>query len=136
MSSGDVDSIVLGFRDLTLPKPAWTHEAHLIVCWATLRQSSVAEAIDHLRGAIRAYNEATNTPNTDTGGYHETITRYYVGAVAHAAVGSVDELVTHPLCSRTAALDFWSKDRLMSVEGRLGWVEPDLAPLPFTLPPA
>jgi hypothetical protein len=25
-------------------------------------------------GLIRAYNEATNTPNTDTGGYHETIT--------------------------------------------------------------
>ena len=52
MSPHDVDHIVRGFRDLTLPKSEWTHEAHLIACWATLQDETVAEAIDDLAGKM------------------------------------------------------------------------------------
>ena len=33
-----------------------------------------ANAFREMPGLIRAYNESTGVPNTDTGGYHETIT--------------------------------------------------------------
>ena len=79
---------------------------------------------------IRAYNEATGTPNTDAGGYHETLTAYYVGAV-HAAATTPVALLTHPACRRDAPLRHWSRVRLLSVEARRSWLDPDLAPLPW-----
>jgi len=130
----DVDAVVAGFRARTLPKLEWTHEAHLAVCWAALQALTVPEALDDLRVAIRAYNDSVGTVNSETSGYHETITRYYVGAIAHVGASGAEALLAHPLCGRTAALDFWSKDRLMSVEARRERVEPDLRPLPFLLP--
>lgn len=158
MNERDAARLVEEFEHLRLPKPQWTHEAHLVVCRATVQRLGPAGALAHLRRAIRAYNESTGGANTDTGGYHETLTAYYVGAV-DAAVGtdrvggvgsaeplsrdggssgppSLDELVAHPACSRTAPLRHWSRERLFSVEARRGWVEPDLEPLAWWSPDA
>lgn len=81
---------------------------------------------------------AGNEPSTELGrpGYHETLTRYYVTAVAQAigsGVTNLDELFAHPWCSRTAALDYWSQDTLFSTEARLGWVPPDTQPTPWPI---
>ena len=130
----DVDEIVAGFETRTLPKPAWTHEAHLAVCWATVRRLGVEAALTHLRAGICTYNESTATVNSDSSGYHETLTRYYIGAVADLDLPSIDEVIAHPRCDRTAPLQHWSRAHLFSVEARLGWAEPDLAPLPFAAP--
>lgn len=130
----DPDELLRAFHDHTLPKPAWTHEAHVSVCWATLAQQNPADALDHLRTAIRSYNESVGTANTDTDGYHETITRYYVGAVAALRDRPLVEVLAHPTCSRTAALEHWSRDLLFSVAARHAWVEPDLHPLPWIHP--
>ena len=86
------------------------------------------------RRLIRAYNESTNTPNTDTGGYHETITQASLRAVrAAAAAGGSPVEVLHRLLETHGRSDWllkhWSRERLFSVEARRGWVEPDLAPL-------
>jgi hypothetical protein len=83
------------------------------------------------RDAIPRYNEATGTPNTDTDGYHDTITCYYVAAVGALAGESLDVVLSHPSCSRTAPLEHWSREHLFSVAARRGWVEPDLVPLPW-----
>lgn len=42
----------------------------------------------------------------------------------------IEQLLASPLAARDALLVHYSRDRLFSVEARLGWVEPDLAPLP------
>ena len=34
----DPSSLLQAFRSHTLPKPDWTHEAHVVVCWATLQE--------------------------------------------------------------------------------------------------
>jgi hypothetical protein len=91
-----------------------------------------AAALEHLRTAIRSYNESVGTANTDTDGYHETITRYYVGAVAAVRDLPLADVLAHPTCSRTAALDHWSRDLLFSVDARRHWIEPDLHPLPWS----
>ena len=103
----------------------------MTVCWATLREMSPHDTLEHLRGAIRAYTESVGTENTDTGGYHETITRYYVGAVAALAGRELADVLNDPSCSRTAALEHWSREALFTVEARRAWVAPDLRPLPW-----
>lgn len=126
--------LVRAFADRTLPRSDWTHTAHLEVCWFAVRTLGAEVALDHLRASIRAYNVATGTANTDTGGYHETLTRYYVGAVTHVAGRpgtTVADALADPICRRDAPLRHWHTAELMSVPARRAWVAPTLAPLPW-----
>ena len=137
MNERDASRLVDDFEHRRLPKPQWTHEAHLVVCRATLRRLGPADALDHLRGAIRAYNDSTGVANTDTGGYHETLTLFWLRAVrafldterneARALVHLANELaVTH---DKGLPFSYYTRERLFSPEARAGWVEPDLKPL-------
>ncbi|MFN8023168.1 MAG: hypothetical protein U0Q03_16700 [Acidimicrobiales bacterium] len=125
----DPSSLLQSFRAHTLPKPAWTHEAHVIVCWATLQEMDADAALVALRDGIRAYNSSVGTPNNDSDGYHETLTRYYVHVVAALADRPIEEVLAHASCSRTAPLDHWSREALFSVAARRDWLPPDLTPL-------
>jgi hypothetical protein len=87
---------------------------------------------------IRAYNEATGVRNTDTSGYHETITQGSI-RVARSFMGGypaskplhqlLDLLMDTPFGGSGWIVSHWSRERLLSVEARRVWVEPDLQPL-------
>lgn len=132
MQASDAAAIHQAFRAHTLPKVEWTHHAHLVVCWVTLQTLDEQSALNELRSAIRSYNEATGTVNSDSSGYHETLTRYYVAAVASRAADGLDAVLTADVCDRSGPGAYWSRDLLFSSDARLGWVEPDLEPLPWT----
>jgi hypothetical protein len=77
--------------------------------------------------------------NSDTEGYHETITRVFLRGVRlfleDADVSDplhelVNELLTSPVGRRDWPLRFYSPQRLFSVEARRHLVEPDLRALP------
>ena len=122
--------------DGTLERPLWTHEAHLAFAAGVVRLYGAEASMDLSREAIRRYNEASKCANTDTNGYHETLTAYYCAAVAAAvAQPSTDGLLleAEPLLARDAPLQFWDRETLFSVAARRGWVPPT-TPLPFPLP--
>jgi len=80
-SEAEIMEIVEGFRSCTLPASRWTHQAHLTVgLWHLLNRPSDT-VLDDVRRGIIAYNTAVGTPNSDTRGYHETITVFYVWAI-------------------------------------------------------
>ena len=135
-SDDDLERIADGIADTTLPKAEWTHAAHFAAALWRLR----AGTIDGLPETIRRYNVATGTPNSDTTGYHETITR----AAVRAAAATLDAfpadrplwqvanaLMASPLGRSDWLLAYWRRERLFSVEARKAWVEPDLQPLPW-----
>lgn len=124
-------SVFERFADRTLPVSEWDHAAHLTVCWVALDSMEPAHALRFLRSAIREYNEATGVTNSTTGGYHETITEYFVGAVASLAATTFDEVIDADECRRSAPLSYWTRERLFSPTARAGWVDPDLVPLPW-----
>lgn len=119
------------FCDLTLPKPEWTHEAHLVVCRVALSTRTRTATVDFLRDAIRSYNEATGVENSTSSGYHETLTRYFVGAVASLDGATLPEVLRARRCTTSAPLRHWSRELLFSPAARAEWVEPDLASLPW-----
>mgnify|MGYP001826556259 FL=1 len=135
MDETDAHHVAAALRSCTLPTPMWTHEAHVAVCWCVVREMDVDDSVDHLRGAIRSYNEATGTANTPTAGYHETITRYYVEAVAQVRDAPLSVALAAETCSRDAPTLFWSRERLFTPEARRTWVEPDRHALPWARPP-
>jgi hypothetical protein len=137
-TSDELDDLVTRFRARTLPKPEWTHQAHLAVgTWHVLGHGP-EEALPLLRTGITRLNEAHGTVNDDAGGYHETITRVYVCLLSDfirrhpglAVADCVQAVLAGPLAERTALLRYYSRERLLSVSARKGWAEPDLEPLP------
>jgi hypothetical protein len=131
-----VARVGFGLIDRSLPKPEWTHAGHFAAALWLLRHEPEAVVRRRMPPMIRAYNEATGVPNTDEGGYHETITLASIAAArAFLAARSasaplhevVDELMASPLGRPDWLLAYWSKDRLFSVAARRAWVEPDLA---------
>lgn len=131
------EALAAAFVARTLPKPQWTHDAHLRVgLWHVVHHGQ-EEALQLLRLRIRRLNASHGVANDDNGGYHETITRFYVQAIAgfvsESAPGEgldalADRLVA-ALGARDLALRHWSRGTLMSTQARRGWVEPDLEPL-------
>jgi hypothetical protein len=139
LSDAEIAEIGEGVLACTLPKPRWTHAAHFgAAVWLIRTRPDIIPERD-MSALIRAYNESTNTPNTDTSGYHETITQaslrgarwhlaHHDGAALHAVLSA---LMDGPLGKSDWLLTYWSPPVLFSVEARRRWVEPDLAPLPF-----
>jgi len=127
------------FLDRSLLKPEWTHAAHFAVTLWLLRHRPALDLDENLPGLIRAFNEATGTANTDSGGYHETITRASLAAVRARLAPSpaltlteiLDALLASPLGDSNWLLDYWSRKRLFSIAARRFWLPPDLKNLPY-----
>jgi hypothetical protein len=127
-----------GLLARSLPRADWTHEAHLAACTWLVRNRPDIAIERELPAIISAYNEAVGGVNDDTQGYHETVTQVYIAGVkAHLAeVGMVvplHEALNALLLShrgrRDLPLQFYSKERLFSVNARRGFIEPDRASL-------
>jgi len=139
--SSDAEIEHLGERFLAtqLPKEEWTHEAHLATTtWLLLKRPDI-DVDSELPGLIRGYNESVGGVNSDTEGYHETITRTFLRGVrlflaeadtTHPVHGLVNELLLTPMGRRDWPLRFYSRERLFSVEARRDLVPPDIAALP------
>ena len=137
-TEADIDRIGWSVQTRTLPKSEWTHAAHFAAAmWILTHPNLVAER--DMPAVIRSYNEATGTRNTDSTGYHETITQASIRAARTFLAKRPDagraealrSLLASPFGRSDWLLAYYSRDRLFSVEARRGWIEPDLSPLPF-----
>lgn len=126
-----------GMLGRCLPKEEWTHEAHLATCLWLMDERPEFDCAADLPAAIAGYNESVGGQNTDTAGYHETITQLYVIGIGLFAqtcaeeglLARVNALLASPISARDWPLRFYSAERLFSVEARRGWVEPDVSPI-------
>ncbi len=140
LTETDIARIAAGVLDRTHPYAEWTHAAHFAAALWLLRHPDVLRQSGGMEPVIRRYNEAVGVPNTETRGYHATITEASLRATAHlldragpdtALAPVLAALLGSPLGQSRWLLAHWSEPRLMSVEARRGWLEPDLAPLPY-----
>jgi len=130
----EIESFIRQFETGTLPKDQWTHQAHFVVGLWYVARYPLDKALDLARERIRAYNEAVGTENSDSNGYHETLTRFYLyGIAAHLAAHRpesfmqlLSSLLQSKLVAKDRPFDFYSRERLFSVEARRNWLVPDL----------
>jgi len=130
----ETERIARALSDCALPKLEWTHHAHLRAgLWHVLEYGPVA-ALDLLRQRISVYNESVGTANTDSSGYHETLTRFYVVVIDRFLATVVRESDLDQLAEQLIAdygdrrlpMRHYSEQRLCSPVARRSWVEPDL----------
>jgi hypothetical protein len=122
-----------------LPRAEWTHEAHVAACLWLITERPDLDAVRDLPGIIRRHNDSVGTPNTDSSGFHATITHCYAVGVAAflqrvepelPLMDKVNALLDAPEGARDWPLHFHSRERLFSIEARRAMILPDVAPLP------
>ena len=134
----DIRALGTGLLACTLPREAWTHEAHLGACLWLLSERPDIDVDAEIGTIIRRFNESVGGVNDDTQGYHDSITRAYVAGVRlflsetdeTGLAARVNAMLLSDVGRRDWPLRFYSRDLLFSVAARRGFVEPDLAPLP------
>jgi hypothetical protein len=133
-TENEIISLIDRFEKQQLPKAEWTHEAHLVVAIWYLKKYDWGESIGIVRENIIQHNEFVGTPNTDTEGYLETITRFWLWT-AQQFLKSVEERTIEELCNafilspyavNKYPLEYYSRELLFSVHARKNWIEPDL----------
>lgn len=135
----DVRAIGEGLLACTLPREAWTHEAHLGACLWLLVERPDIDVDAEIAGVIRRFNESVGGVNDDHQGYHDSITRAYVAGVrlflsetAETGLAArVNALLLSDMGRRDWPLRFYSREQLFSIAARRGFVDPDLIPLPL-----
>ena len=133
-TSDEIRDLVERFENCTWPCQDWTHEAHLVMGIWFASQYPEDQLTDLIRQRIKRYNISCGGQNTETAGYHETITRFYVWYIRRFLDQSDPALSiedrANEFCRSHAdkelPLRYYSKARLMSSEARISWVEPDL----------
>ncbi|APZ99383.1 hypothetical protein BWQ93_13485 [Sphingopyxis sp. QXT-31] len=134
----DIRAIGEGLLARTLPREAWTHEAHLGACLWLLSERPDIDIDADIAAIISRFNESVGGVNDDHGGYHDSITRAYVAGVRlflseteeTGLAARVNAMLRSDVGRRDWPLRFYSRELLFSVPARRGFVAPDLAPLP------
>ena len=138
-SDAEIAHLGEGLVACTLSKDEWTHEAHLAATtYLTLKHPEIDLDVE-LPGMIRRFNESVGGVNSDSEGYHDSITRAFLRGVrlfleeadtAAPLHELVNELLLSPMGRRDWPLRFYSRELLFSVEARRKFVEPDVAAFP------
>jgi hypothetical protein len=140
-SEAEIDEFIAAFEAGTLPKERWTHGAHIFPGACYVHRLGEATAIDQMRTCIRRYNEAVGGKNTETSGYHETVTLLWIKILHRFRSGlpasetSMNRTTFAALAVEKFAHDreilrrFYDFDVIGSTEARRTWVPPNLCSL-------
>lgn len=136
----EIENIRNGLVTQTLPKPEWTHAAHFAAAISMLADPNLDPFIS-LPDIIRTYNLSTGVKNSDTEGYHHTITLASLFAAEHILKTPPRYLELFEVTNRVLdseygksdwILNYWTKAVLFSPDARREWVAPDIKALPFS----
>ncbi|MEA3065284.1 MAG: hypothetical protein QOJ27_1736 [Sphingomonadales bacterium] len=128
-----------GLLDCALAREEWTHEAHLAACcWLVVERPDIIPERD-LPDLIRRFNVSVGGVNSDSEGYHETITQCFIRGVRlylartdpeRPLAAKVNGLLGSAEGRRDWPLRFYDPKTLFSRAARLEWAEPDSIALP------
>jgi hypothetical protein len=135
LTEPEIDEFLAAFEGGRLPKERWTHSAHLFTGACYVHALGEGPAIDHMRVCIKRHNESVGTANTDTGGYHETVTIAWIKILKRLLHDSapMNRAAFARLAVERFAGDrgifgrYYEFDLVKSVEARRSWIPPTLA---------
>jgi len=133
-SEPEIEALYAAFCARTLPKPHWTHAAHIVAAARLIREEGLASARTRMPELIRGYNLSNGVMNTNTSGYHETLTQFFLGEIdafletrTEAALDAViAALLASPIARQDYPMRFYEPETLLSPIARRRWIRPDL----------
>jgi flavin reductase (DIM6/NTAB) family NADH-FMN oxidoreductase RutF len=130
-SRGAFEEFVAAWEAGTLPRAQWSHAAHVAIgAYYAVRYP--ATAFQRTKDGILRYNEAVGIANTETSGYHETLTRFWASVLAKLV-----ERIADPWEAACTAVErlgeerdlhylYYGFDVVRDTQARRIWVAPDL----------
>ena len=138
ISLQQAETLINQFENGTLPKSEWTHEAHLIV-GLKIVLTYKEQAFPEMKKRIIHFNESIGTINSESSGYHETLTVFWLWAIKQFCeekgitqfdVDAIDELLFYePLSRRKLVEEYYSEVILFLPEARRRFIRPDEKPM-------
>lgn len=137
MTQIQIDKLITQFRAKTLPKEQWTHNAHILVAFWYNLNFEFDVAFKKIKENIWSYNLAVGTQNTDSGGYHETLTMFWMiytrNYIETHNLETVEEAFDHFIANKGVTNDlplrYYSRELLFSVQARKECVNGDIKKL-------
>lgn len=122
------------WRDATLPRSEWTHAAHAAVGASHVFELGLERGFEAMRAGIRDFNVRSGGENTETSGYHETLTWLWCAVIAEhleaapaaSALGAAQSAVARFGSDRGLHKRYYSYDVVASREARRIVIPPDL----------
>ena len=137
-SEDEIEAVVRGFEDCTLPDAEFKHAQHLMVALSYLQRSrlTVPEATERMRGALYRFLDHYAG---DRQAYNETITLFWIKLVnsflettdRERPVTDIFNEILEAFGNSNLMYDYFSREYLLSKEAKEVWVETDLKPLDF-----
>jgi hypothetical protein len=131
--TSEIINLVTAFEERTLLKSEWTHATHLTVGLYYCVRYPFGKAINVMRDGIYWLNDAHGIANTNIGGYHETLTIFWLITIRQFIETSKSfKLVDLANGLLEACNDpklpfrYYSRELLASSEAREQHVQPDL----------
>jgi hypothetical protein len=136
-SESEIDEFIAAFEGCTLPKARWTHGAHLLMGACYVHRFGRDVALERMRLCVRRYNESVGGKNTETSGYHETITVMWIRLLdgLRREAGAMERAEFAKLAMERFVREkdvfrrYYDFDVVGSVEARREWVAPTLMEL-------
>lgn len=136
-SESELQRFVEVWKAGRLPKPAWTHAAHVAMAAYFAFDHTADATFAIMKAGILHHNTSVGTPNTEDNGYHETLTRFWAGEIGTfiragrfaSRLDAVRAAVAEFGGDRDRFREFYSFDVVRDRRARREWVAPDREPL-------
>lgn len=134
LEAREIARIGEGLKACTLPAAQFHHREHCLATAYFLMSEPDADWASELPRIIRRYNLSMGGQNTESAGYHETITLFYLNSIAaflnalprSTLTEACDALLASPLAAKDYLARFYSAELIASPRSRLGFVAPDI----------
>jgi hypothetical protein len=135
-SEAALQSFVEVWKAGRLPKPAWTHAAHVAMAAYFAFDHAADATFAIMKTGILHHNSSVGTPNTEDNGYHETLTRFWASEIGEfvrsgrfkSRLEAVRAAVSAFGADRDRYRLFYSFDVVRHRRARREWVAPDRKP--------
>lgn len=132
MTNTEISKLEELFLKCKIKKELWTHEAHFVAATCLFFDNSSQDLLPVLRELIRTNNSWMGIENTETSGYHEALTWFYLREIKRILTNktfgnkfdAVCEVLKSEIVAKDHPLTFYSKELLFSKNARATVVYP------------
>jgi hypothetical protein len=136
VSEAALEDFVHRWETGRLTKAEWTHGAHVGVAAYYAFELEAEGLFKRMKAGIIHHNESVGTANTEDNGYHETLTRFWVGTIGEfvgkGRFSSRFEAAKHATKlfgeDRDRHRLYYGSDVVRDRRARREWIKPDREP--------
>lgn len=128
----DDTELLNAFENQSISNDDWSHEYHIRIAAIYLMLNDFETALIKVKAGIKKLNAVNEVPDSQFRGFHETLTIGWLKLVSSrlykSKTDSSLELIekNKDLLNPRLLNEYYSTDKLMSLEAKASFIEPDL----------